>query len=208
MDRLLKIINILLLSIVGMLLLIGVMVLVQGSKVDLGKIADWWAGLSAVATVGTFAVAVIVLRKAPNWFKQKRNETGFNHVISLMLEYDGIEQKIQRLYFDVASIRRNDPNFDSLWNEIRTVVYTIIVLRSKLQSCKRWNINASPEVDNVIIRLKDFCSLSLKVLTCEKLRDLDKLAESQNNLLELKNNISTDAQSFKTDIGDIFGFPE
>lgn len=40
MDRVLKFINILLLSIVGMLLLIAVMILVQGSKLELGKAAD------------------------------------------------------------------------------------------------------------------------------------------------------------------------
>ncbi|MBJ8975305.1 hypothetical protein I5438_01710 [Citrobacter freundii] len=78
MARVLNVINILLLSIVGMLFLTGVMVLVQGSKVDLGKAADWWAALSAVATVGTFTVALIALKKAPDWFKQKIVEDGYS----------------------------------------------------------------------------------------------------------------------------------
>lgn len=84
MDRVLKIINILLLSIVGMLLLTGVMVLVQGNKVDF-KAADLWAALSAVATVGTFVVALIALRKAPDWLGQKKHEDGYNIAKNLFL---------------------------------------------------------------------------------------------------------------------------
>ncbi|MHA1025506.1 hypothetical protein [Enterobacter ludwigii] len=77
MDRVLNFINILLLCIVGMLLLIGVMVLVQGSKVDLGKIADWAAVLSASATAGTFGVAFAAYKKAPDWLGQKKHEDAY-----------------------------------------------------------------------------------------------------------------------------------
>jgi len=69
-----------------MLLLTGVMVLVQGSKLDLGKAADWWAGLSAVATVGTFAVAYAAYRKAPDWLGQKKHEDAYTIAKSLFLE--------------------------------------------------------------------------------------------------------------------------
>lgn len=85
MDRILKIINILLLSIVGMLLLVGVMVLVQGSKIDLGKAADWWAGLSAIATVGTFGVAFAAYKKAPDWLGQKKHEDAYNIAKNLFI---------------------------------------------------------------------------------------------------------------------------
>jgi len=86
MDRVLKVINILLLVIVGMLLLTCVMALIQGSKVDLGKVADWWAGLSALATVGTFAVAYTVYKKAPNWLGQKKDEDVYILVKKLVIE--------------------------------------------------------------------------------------------------------------------------
>lgn len=86
MDRVLKIINILLLSIVGMLLLTGVMVLVQGSKVDLGKIADWAAVLSASATAGTFYVAWLAYRKVPDWLGQKKNEDIYSLAKKLVIE--------------------------------------------------------------------------------------------------------------------------
>ncbi|TDX13020.1 hypothetical protein EDF88_4301 [Buttiauxella sp. BIGb0552] len=208
MDKVLKVINILLLSIVGMLLLIGVMMLVQGSRIDLGKVADWWAGLSAVATAGTFAIALIALKKAPNWFKQKRNETGFNHTLSLMSEYDEVEHDIQRLFFDIINARRDAPHFNPLRDEIITIVYRIIALQSKLQSCKRWKIEASPEVENAFSRLKEFCNLSLKVFADERGRDIDALHESQQALTALKSTIAEDSKSFKTEIEEIFKFPK
>lgn len=68
-----------------MLLLIGVMVLAQGSKVDI-KAADWWAALSAVATAGTFAVALIALNKAPDWLGQKKHEDAYNIAKNLFLD--------------------------------------------------------------------------------------------------------------------------
>ncbi len=205
MDRVLKVINILLLVIVGMLLLTCVMALIQGSKVDLGKVADWWAGLSALATVGTFAVALIALKKAPNWFKQKSNETGFNHILLLMSEYDNIEHEIQRLYYDILMSRRYHPTHIALCNEMKILVHRTISLQSSLHSCTRWNISALPEVHRAFKRLKDFCEVSLKILEGGDFLSPEELNEK---LSELKATITEDALSFKIDIEAIFCIPK
>lgn len=102
MERVLNIINILLLSIVGMLLLTGVMVLVQGSKVDLGKAADWWAGLSAVATVGTLAVALLAYNK---WIDNKNRERAYEIVDDLItVQYIKISVLIEQLNFKAVNL--------------------------------------------------------------------------------------------------------
>lgn len=207
MDRVLKVVNILLMVIVGMLLLTGVMVIVQGSKVDF-KAADWWAALSAVATVGTFAVALIALKKAPDWIKQKRNDTGFNHVLLLMSEYDELEHDIQRLYFNIINARVEDPNFEDLREQIKTIIYRIIALQAKLLSCKRWKIEPLPIVLAAFQRLKEFCTISFKVLASERFKDFERLCDAQEKLTELKKTIGNDAKDFKVDIEEMFIFPK
>ncbi|GEM_PF-2720928 len=124
MDRVLKVINILLLSIVGMLLLTGVMVLVQGSKVELGKAADWWAGLSAVATTGTFVVAFIALKKAPDWLGQKKHEDGYNIAKNFFMnDLHELKNNVYNsvytadiLVFEINNISNNLEDFVSLAN--------------------------------------------------------------------------------------------
>ncbi|HCI4238181.1 TPA: hypothetical protein NO558_004215, partial [Klebsiella pneumoniae] len=102
MDRVLKIINLLLLIIVGILLLIGVMVLIQGSKVDLGKAADWWAALTAVGTVATFAVALLAYNK---WIENKNRERAYEIVDDLItVQYIKISDIMNQLHFKVVNL--------------------------------------------------------------------------------------------------------
>ncbi|HED6253326.1 TPA: hypothetical protein R5X33_001946 [Enterobacter cloacae] len=102
MDRVLKIINLLLLSIVGMLLLIGVMVIVQGSKVDLGKVADWWAGLTAIGTVATFVVALVAYNK---WIDNKNRERAYEIVDDLItVRYIKISDLINQLHIKSVNL--------------------------------------------------------------------------------------------------------
>lgn len=170
-----------------------------------GSVSDWF---STAASFITTYIAYQAYKAAPNWIKQKSNETGFNHVHSLMSEYDEIEQNLQRLYFDILSTRNNDPMFDGLGVEVKKNVYEIISLQFKLQSCRRWNIEASNDLNSAFQRLKDFCSLSYKVLACERMRDIDNLHLAQQKLTTLKTTISEDSKSFKKDINLLFTFPE
>lgn len=102
MERVLKFINILLLSIVGMLLLIAVMILVQGSKLELGKAADWWAALTAIGTVATFSVALLAYNK---WIENKNRERAYEIVDDLItVKYIKISDIMNQLHFKAVNL--------------------------------------------------------------------------------------------------------
>ena len=133
MDRVLKVINILLLSIVGMLLLTGVMVLVQGSKVDF-KAADWWAALSAVATVGTLAVALLAYNK---WIDNKNRERAYEIVDDLItVQYIKISVLIEQLNFKAVNLdsKLNSVNHCLKDEVLDDYIKSFVELNTELQS--------------------------------------------------------------------------
>lgn len=136
MDRVLKIINILLLSIVGMLLLTGVIVFVHGSKVDF-KAADLWAALSAVATVGTFGVAFAAYKKAPDWFNQKIVEDGY--IIANEIIYNDV------------------PEIIILFNKFRVKLtaycFNLRLNLDKVKIDSNHTVNLATAIDNLVIEL-------------------------------------------------------
>jgi hypothetical protein len=134
MDRVLKIINLLLLSIVGVLLLIGVMVLVQGSKVDLGKAADWWAGLTAVGTVATFSVALLAYNK---WIDNKNRERAYEIVDDLItVQYIKISVLMEQLHYKAVNLnsKLNGANHSLKDEVLDNYIKSFNELNTELQS--------------------------------------------------------------------------
>ncbi|EOT7379768.1 hypothetical protein ACNR8Y_003988 [Enterobacter cloacae] len=75
------------------------------SGLEWGSVSDW---VSTGSSVATTYIAYLAYKAAPNWFKQKTYEAGFDHVNNLISEYDSIEQNIQRLYWDIISINTSN----------------------------------------------------------------------------------------------------
>ncbi|WP_391487825.1 hypothetical protein [Leclercia tamurae] len=148
MDRVLKIINILLLSIVGMLLLTGVMVLFQGSKLDLGKAADWWAALSAIGTLGTFYVAWIVYRKVPDWLAPKLTDRKFKFADEIIDEFCALQQQALCLYIDMwifLELDKNDSdtfttNSKSVVDKSKQHMTNTLMLKEKIKMMSLWDL--------------------------------------------------------------------
>ncbi|QIM42030.1 hypothetical protein [Leclercia adecarboxylata] len=192
MDRVLKIINILLLSIVGMLLLTGVMVLVQGGKVDF-KAADWWAALSAVATVGTFLVALAAFKKAPNWFSQKIVEDGYviaNDIIysdipEIIILLNKFRVKLTAYCFNLRlNLDREEINSShtinlatSIDNLVMELMSANLKLRKKFSSLTRYKWFANEELTNKIDAISELI-LEANDLKSETDIDLEKVAIS------------------------------
>lgn len=193
MDRVLKIINILLLGIVGILLLIGVIVLVQGSKVDLGKVADWWAGLSAIATVGTFLVALAAFKKAPDWFNQKIVEDGYviandiiyNDAPEIIILFNKFRVKLTAYCFNLRlNLDRKDINSshtislatatDNLVNELMSAN---LKLRKKINSLTRYKWFANEELTQKIDSISKLIA-DVNELKAEVDIDLEKVSVS------------------------------
>lgn len=147
MDRVLKVVNILLMVIVGMLLLTGVMVIVQGSKVDF-KAADWWAALSAVATVGTFYVAWIVYRKVPDWLAPKLTDRKFKFADEIIDEFCALQQQALCLYIDMwvfLELDKNDSdtftaNSKSVVDKSKQHMTNTLMLKEKIKMMSLWDL--------------------------------------------------------------------
>ena len=168
-----------------------------------GSVSDWF---SAVSSIITTIIAYLAYKAAPNWLKQKQNETGFNHVCSLMTEYDEIQLNLQKLYFDITSINYQKFRNEEINNQLIEYIYRIIALREKLGSCRRWKIGVPVKVYDAFALLQDFCSTSLTILHCSNLGDKEKFYKEQDKLTNTKNHIIRDAKSFQCDIESIFLF--
>lgn len=148
MDHVLKFINIFLLSIVGMLLLTGVMVLVQGSKVDF-KAADWWAALSAVATVGTFYVAWLVYRKVPDWLAPKLKTKQFEFADELIEDFCNLQQEALHLHTDFTLYFNSTPESNHTFYNVQVdighkmdkYIKNTILMSTKMERIVLWGLN-------------------------------------------------------------------
>lgn len=103
--------------------------------IELGTLPDW---ISSLATLGTFVVAVMAYRSAPDWIKQKTAEIGLDHVHSLLKEYDELRNYTNELYYEIIS--SDLTNRDDLLVKTHFLGSKGVNLQSNLQACGRWGI--------------------------------------------------------------------
>ncbi|NDO83168.1 hypothetical protein CJP72_21065 [Citrobacter sp. NCU1] len=202
MDRVLRVINILLLSIVGMLLLICVSILVQGSKIDLGKVADWWAALSAVATLGTFAVALFAYRKVPDWLAPKLKDRQFKFADELIEGFCTLQLEALHLLADVSaylkSSHQENTNFHNehanVGIKIEMYVKNTFLMNVKMERMILWGLVPKNIQDfhNVIDRHEELFNVFIKyrrLKLSNPSNEIEGLPELQANMLSLYNNV-------------------
>ncbi|HCD2260032.1 TPA: hypothetical protein NBJ53_004766, partial [Escherichia coli] len=86
-----------------------------------GSVSDWFSTVSSVLTT---YIAYRAYREAPKWINQKQNDAGFGIVTTLMAEYDQQVLNIQRIHFDILTMKSADEKFDSLIAQITKNIYT------------------------------------------------------------------------------------
>jgi hypothetical protein len=170
-----------------------------------GTVSDWFSTISSIATT---YIAYRAYKAAPNWFSQKSKEAGFNHVTSLVTDYDYLESEIQRLHFDIVSITTMSPNFRQVVDEIGKLLYQAIYLEKKLQACKRWNIEFLPETHRTFARLRNYLNSAYSLIWLDKDSNFDKWSKAENELTKLKEIISSDSTSTTINFQDYFTFPK
>lgn len=186
-------------------ILVLIKVLFSGAKgFEWGSVSDWFSSLS---TFFTLVVAWKAYKAAPQWIKQKQSEEGFNHIKTLMSEYDEIVSTIMRLHFEILTIKRNDKQYNILADKIKYETYRIFDLNAKLKSCARWNIKYPNEVNNAFNRLTEYYDQSLLVLTFSGISAPDQPDFLADNLNIIKGQIETDILFFDKSIQNIFTFP-
>ncbi|MDS0826516.1 hypothetical protein [Serratia marcescens] len=165
---------------------------------ELGSLTDW---ISSLSTAGTLLVAYMAYKKAPDWISTKRNESGFEHVTSMMAESDKIAAGLIRLYFDVLITSKESPNFNDVSKKVDNYAYEALLLKFKLKSCRRWKVKSSTEVQLLFSTLRDFCNVSKQILA------MGVKPESSDELTKHKNEIERlSTQLFNQDIEKSFTF--
>lgn len=175
------------------------------SGLEWGSVSDW---VSTGSSIATTYIAYLAYKAAPNWFKQKTYEAGFDHVNNLISEYDSIEQNIQRLYWDIISINSCNSRISQTWGEIETLAYRTISLKENLIACQRFNVSVLPETFRCIERLKQFCNISYQLQGRLYMQDDEKIFEVHKELEVLKDCIKHDSDNIKSNMHDYFTFPK
>lgn len=173
------------------------------SGLEWGSVSDW---VSTGSSIATTYIAYLAYKAAPNWFKQKTYEAGFDHVNNLISEYDSIEQNIQRLYWDIISINSSNSRISQTWGEIETLAYRTISLKENLIACQRFNVFVLPETFRCIERLKQFCNISYQLQGRLYMQDDEKIFEVHKELEVLKDCIKHDSDNIKSNMHDYFTF--
>lgn len=175
------------------------------SDLEWGSVSDWFSTASSIATT---YIAFLAYKAAPNWFKQKTYEAGFDHVSSILSEYDAIVDEIQKNYFIILNIQSIDSTNSTIWLGIETLAYRIISLQSKIYACKRWDVDVLPETYRCIARLRTFCELCYQVKGSLVMDNLDDVIKAKEDILSVKSYIADDSANFKKNIHDYFQMPQ
>lgn len=170
-----------------------------------GSVSDWFSTASSVLTT---YIAYRAYREAPKWINQKQNDAGFGIVTTLMAEYDQQVLNIQRIHFDILTMKSADEKFDSLIAQITKNIYTAFDLDNKLTTLSRWNITFPQEVGNSFGRLSGYYNQAFGILIFRKTTGDTYPDLLISKLEELKSQILLDHSNLKVEIRKTFTFPQ
>ncbi|MGR4049056.1 hypothetical protein [Kosakonia cowanii] len=165
------------------------------------KLSDW---VSSLATFGTFVVAVMAYRSAPNWFQQKKVEIGVEHVHSLLKDYDQLRNITSELYYDIISSDLSGR--EDLLVRTHFIASKGVELRYNLQACGRWGITFLPETYRCFSQYVKFCETIYKIKAYENNSVVtQKLKEDLGKVMKT---IDTNSDDLNKNLSDYFTFPQ
>lgn len=173
--------------------------------------------ISAIGTAATAVVAFLAYRSAPKWLHTKLRENGYEHVSSLVKEYDQIILNIRKKHPELKRTYSTDLNYGPLKDHIELQKFKLISLASKFDSCGRWGIQPPKEYRNHLNHLNSYQITAKQVLygnkidimSAEGAEKANKLRESYNQKLDdLLVSILQDEIYYQQDINQVFKFPK
>lgn len=215
MDRALNIINYCLIIIVSLLLLITFSVVMFGGVgMNWGSMSDITSAIGTIGgcigAFGTLWVALAAYKKAPDWIKDKQNDAAFQHITTLMAEYDEVVLTIRRLEPKLLSVltknNENTKEYEALNNEIYVQAYRIIALQTKLESSKRWGIGHSESMEKAFSFLIEFYDTSFYLFGHIETGNMPKIVEFRDQLTNKRIQIDKDSKQFNKKIEQLFTF--
>ncbi|EPO7715196.1 hypothetical protein PGR10_06345 [Klebsiella sp. 141198] len=175
------------------------------STIEVGSLTDI---ISSLSTLGTLVIAYLAYKSAPLWIREKQNEEGFNHVSSMLRDYDSIVLELRNIYWDVFPGAITVSNQQEIRNNINKCTENYFSLESKLKACKRWKIEYPLEVETHFKKILDFYSKALDVAAIQQFGDYNRAFQLQQDLTGIRDEIINDREFFLRDIDDIFKFQQ
>lgn len=169
--------------------------------IELGTLPDW---VSSLATLGTFVVALMAYRSAPNWIKQKTAEIGIEHVYSLLKDYDQLRTTTNELYYDIISSDLS--NRDDLIIKTNFIGGKGADLQYNLQACGRWGITFLPETFRCFSQYLKFCETVYKIKAYQN--NSAAVIELKKELEEVMKTIDGNSKALNENLSDYFNFPK
>lgn len=80
----------------------------------------------------------------------------------MMAEGDKIAAGLIRLYFDVLITNKGQLNFNDVSNKVDDYAYKTLLLKFKLQSCRRWKVKAQQKYNYFSLHLEIFAMFQSK----------------------------------------------
>ncbi|EKT3979647.1 hypothetical protein QEF67_000131 [Klebsiella aerogenes] len=173
------------------------------STIKVGSLTDI---ISSLSTLGTLVIAFLAYKSAPRWIREKQNEEGFNHVSSMLRDYDNIVLELTDIYWDVSSSASYLNNTQEIREKINKGTANYFLLESKLKACKRWKIEPPHEVETHFNIILQFYSKASEVAASYQFSDFNQTYQLQNDLTGIRDEIINDREFFLRDIDDIFKF--
>ncbi|HHP8476728.1 hypothetical protein ACNYDF_01310 [Klebsiella aerogenes] len=175
------------------------------STIEVGSLTDI---ISSLSTLGTLVIAYLAYKSAPLWIREKQNEEGFNHVSSMLRDYDSIVLELRNIYWDVFPGAITVSNQQEIRNNINKCTENYFSLESKLKACKRWKIEYPLEVETHFKKILDFYSKALDVAAIQQFGDYNREFQLQQDLTGIRDEIINDREFFLRDIDNIFKFQQ
>ncbi|HDU5289242.1 TPA: hypothetical protein RFU75_003343, partial [Klebsiella aerogenes] len=163
------------------------------STIEVGSLTDI---ISSLSSLGTLVIAYLAYKSAPLWIREKQNEEGFNHVSSMLRDYDSIVLELRNIYWDVFPGAITVSNQQEIRNKINKCTENYFSLESKLKACKRWKIEYPLEVETHFKKILDFYSKALDVAAIQQFGDYNRAYQLQQHLTGIRDEIINDRDFF------------
>ncbi|MGP2688941.1 hypothetical protein ACTVNK_10675, partial [Serratia nevei] len=171
-----------------------------GKQMELGSLTDW---ISSLSTAGTLLVAYIAYRKAPEWLKERKKQSGYDYALKIINDSIIIIDKLKTTSAIDLFKSNSTPDKINKASDIMKIGFEIELLNDRLKDHSRYDIKLrdSNELTSCYSRLMLYCGrLSKHYLSLAANLNTEEEPKNMNKELDDIRNV------FRKKIDDIFIF--
>ncbi|HFF8455283.1 hypothetical protein [Serratia marcescens] len=126
-----------------------------GKQMELGSLTDW---ISSLSTVGTLYITYMAYKKAPDWISTKRNESGFEHAMKIIEQFENTYFQLDRVFSLSEAAESNDSMIEKYETSYHQILSDILKLRTLLACCSRYKIEPNQVLSNQTLSMLNLIS--------------------------------------------------